>query len=138
MKPSATPRETAEKPFSRAKWQSKTSRGMRARSSCGGRFRNGLVGVETFRSFAITGQKLHTKIADFAQAQSGESGNFLRHLLKHILDHVNAVGAGDGLDQIAQNFPVVPRFAGRADGAIEPLQATVDVDERAAFFGEAA
>src|ERR1051326_7270781 len=45
------------------------------------------------------------------------------------------VAAGKRCQQIAQNFPVVPRVARAADGAVEPLQTTFAVDHRAAFFG---
>ena len=41
-----------------------------------------------------------------------------------------------GLNQIAQDLPIVARLARAAHGAIEPLQAALAVDHRAALFGE--
>ena len=72
------------------------------------------------------------------KAQAGECGNLGGHLAEDILDHGEAIGAADGEDQVAQDFPVVARFAGRVDGAIEALEPALDVDHRAALLGPGA
>ena len=43
----------------------------------------------------------HAEIADFAQAETGEFLHFRRHRLEYVFDHVEAIGSGHDLDEVA-------------------------------------
>ena len=60
--------------------------------------------------------------------------NFAGELLEDIVHTVQAVGATHSEDQVAQDFPVVARLAGRFDGLAEALKTAGDVDHAAALF----
>ena len=90
----------------------------------------------TGRGLRFQIQDLHAKIADFAQIESGELRNRLAHFAKHIFDRIDAVLLGAGLNQIAQNFPIVARRTGPAHRAIQSLQAALAIDHRAALLRE--
>ena len=76
-------------------------------SACSRSLSAGSFGVGA--SFTV--QHLHAEIADLAQAQAGKFRHARRPSLEDILDRVDAVRAGDGLDEVAQNFPIVARLS---------------------------
>src|SRR4051794_9826215 len=80
---------------------------------------------------------LRSEVANFAQAQSVELRNRAAHLAKDFLDRVNAILAGAFLDQITQDFPIIPRQTRWKDRAIQTLEASLAVDHRSAFLSKA-
>src|SRR4051794_35495135 len=83
-------------------------------------------------------QNLLSEIANFAEAEPGESWDVVCHRSKNIFDRVKAVACAESLQQVAQNFPVVSGLAGRTDRAIQSLQSAIAVDHGSAFLGKAA
>ena len=49
---------------------------------------------------------------------------------------MNSIAAAECLEEVAQNFPIVARVSGAADGAVEALQTAFAIDHRAALFRE--
>src|SRR6266404_4449921 len=79
---------------------------------------------------------LHAEIADLAQSETAELRNLRAHLPENVFNRVNAVASAKRLEQVAQNFPIVPRISGWAHRAIQTLQSAFPVNHRAAFFGK--
>ena len=76
-------------------------------------------------------------MADFGEREAVEGGDGCGDGLEDVLDEVGLVfSAGEGEDEVAEDFPIVAGLAGQFDGAVEALEAAGEIDHRAAFFGE--
>ncbi len=87
---------------------------------------------------------LNAEVANVAQSQAGQLRNCVCHLPKNIFDRIEAacsrtrfgVADAEGLKQVAQDFPIISRLAGRANGAIQSLETTIAVNHRATLLRE--
>src|SRR5690349_19154679 len=91
----------------------------------GGRGRAGVFGCRHY---------FHTEVANVAETQAGELRNGLRHFPKDVFDGAKTVTAGQFLQKVTQDFPILPGLTGRPDRLIQSLQAAPTVDHGPAFF----
>jgi hypothetical protein len=86
----------------------------------------------------VTGlSDLRALMADFRKGEAIEGGDVFGEHFEDILDLMDLVRvAGDGEQQVAEDFPIVVRLTLRFDGAVEALEAAGEIDHGAALFGE--
>src|SRR3954466_2688969 len=90
-----------------------------------------LGGLHEFSSFQLGRlflNDLHTEVSNLAQVQAGEFLHLGGHRFEDVLDHIEAIRSRDGLDEVAQDFPVIVRFAGGVHRVIEALETTLGID----------
>jgi hypothetical protein len=76
----------------------------------------------------------YAEVANLAETQTAQLRNGVRHLPKDVFDGTKAVIAGQFLQKVTQDFPILPGLTGRPDGRIQSLQAAPTIDHGAAFF----
>ena len=82
------------------------------------------------------GQELEAEVSDFAKIESLKGGNVLGHGAEDVFDRMQRVGLPGGAEEVAQDFPVIPALSSRFQSLVQTLEAAMDVDHRAPFFGE--
>ena len=78
-----------------------------------------------------------TLVGDAGEGELVELADAFTELFEDVFNgrHLLWFGA-HGLEQIAEDFPVVVRLTRGDAGGVQSLQATAEIDHRAAFFGE--
>ncbi len=80
--------------------------------------------------------QLVAEVADFGPGEAAERFEVGAHAFEDVVEGDEAALA-EARDEFVEDFPVVAGITWGWDGAVEALDASVDVDECSAFFGEA-
>ena len=64
------------------------------------------------------------------------SGIAVCNLFENILDQIDPVRSRQLLDQVTNNFPIIPGLSRRLGGPVQTLQPALDIDHRAALLRE--